>query len=68
MFLGTANQATEDMAQAAKELTKPMISRQGMGIDIRQIADAEKADYLSRTLKHDRRAGIPRLYDGSGNV
>ena len=60
MFLGTANQATEDMGSSAKELTKPMISRQGMGIDIRQIADAEKADYLSRTLKH--LTGVPAYH------
>lgn len=60
MFLGTANQATEDMGMSAKEMTKPMISRQGMGIDIRQIADAEKADYLSRTLKH--LTGVPAYH------
>ena len=60
MFLGTANQATEDMGSSAKEMTKPMISRQGMGIDIRQIADPEKADYLSRTLKH--LTGVPAYH------
>ncbi len=60
MFLGTANHATEDMGLSAKEMTKPMISRQGMGIDIRQIADAEKADYLSRTLKH--LTGVPAYH------
>lgn len=60
MFLGTANHATEDMGISAKELTKPMISRQGMGIDIRLIADPEKADYLSRTLKH--LTGVPAYH------
>ncbi len=60
MFLGTANNATEDMGLSAKEMTKPMISREGMGIDIRQIADAEKADYLSRTLKH--LTGVPAYH------
>lgn len=60
MFLGTANQATEDMGSSAKEMTKPMISRQGMGIDIRQIADPEKTDYLSRTLKH--LTGVPAYH------
>ena len=60
MFLSTANQATEDMGTSAKDMTKPMISRQGMGIDIRQISDPEKADYLSRTLKH--LTGVPAYH------
>lgn len=60
MFLGTANNATEDMGLSAKELTKPMISREGMGIDIRQISDPEKADFISRTLKH--LTGVPAYH------
>lgn len=60
MFLSTANQATEDMGTSAKDMTKPMISRQGMGIDIRQISDPEKNDYLSRTLKH--LTGVPAYH------
>lgn len=60
MFLSTANQATEDMGTSAKDMTKPMISRQGMGIDIRQISDPEKTDYLSRTLKH--LTGVPAYH------
>lgn len=60
MFLGTANNATEDMGLSAKELTKPMISREGMGIDIRQISAPEKADFISRTLKH--LTGVPAYH------
>lgn len=60
MFLGTANTATEEMGISAKELTKPMISREGMGIDIRQISDPEKADFISRTLKH--LTGVPAYH------
>ncbi|MCM1324586.1 MAG: hypothetical protein NC218_10730 [Acetobacter sp.] len=60
MFLGTANNATEDMGISAKELTKPMISREGMGIDIRQISDPETADFVSRSLKH--LTGVPAYH------
>lgn len=60
MFLGTANSATEEMGLSAKEMTKPMISREGMGIDIRQISDPEKADFISRTLKH--LTGVPAYH------
>lgn len=60
MFLATANQATEDMGLSAKEMTKPMISREGMGVDIRQIADPSLEDYISRTLKH--LTGVPAYH------
>ncbi len=60
LFLGTANEATEEMGLSAKELTKPMISREGMGIDIRQISNPEKEDFISRTLKH--LTGVPAYH------
>lgn len=60
MFLGTANNATEEMGLSAKEMTRPMISREGMGVDIRQISEPTKKDYISRALKH--MTGVPAYY------
>ncbi|MBQ8751396.1 MAG: hypothetical protein IJZ30_07165 [Alphaproteobacteria bacterium] len=59
-FLSTANDATEENGESAKDLTNPMISRAGMGIDIRLLSDARLQDYISRTLKH--LTGVPTYH------
>ncbi len=56
----TCNEATDDMGTSAKELTKPMISREGANIDICKIPNPSKADFFSRTLKH--LTGVPAYY------
>ena len=60
MCLSTCNVATEDMGLSAKEMSKPMISRKGMGIDIFHIPSATKEDFISRTLKH--LTGVPAYH------
>jgi hypothetical protein len=60
MCLSTCNAATEDMGLSAKEMSKPMISRKGMGIDIFHIPSANKEDYISRALKH--LTGVPAYH------
>lgn len=60
MCLSTCNAATEDMGLSAKEMSRPMISRKGMGIDIFHIPSATKEDYISRTLKH--LTGVPAYH------
>lgn len=59
--VSTCNEATEEMGLSAKELTKPMISREGANIDIRKISDPQQRDFFSRTLKH--LTGVPVYYE-----
>ncbi|MBR5599301.1 MAG: hypothetical protein IKW39_04595, partial [Alphaproteobacteria bacterium] len=60
LLLGTANQAIEGMGESIKRQSRPVISRQGQGIDIKLISAPTKADYISRTLKH--LTGVPAYY------
>ena len=60
LFLGTSNQAVEENGDSARKLSRPEISRQGQGIDIRLISEPTKEDYFSRTLKH--LTGVPAYY------
>ena len=60
LFLGTANQASEEMGESARRQSRPEISRQGQGIDIKFISEPTKEDYISRTLKH--LTGVPAYY------
>ena len=59
-LLSTTNDATEENGESAKKLTDPMLSRGGMGINIRLLSDARLKDYISRTLKH--LTGVPAYH------
>ena len=60
LFVGTANQVSEESGESARRQSRPEISRQGQGIDIKYISDPSKEDYISRTLKH--LTGVPAYY------
>ena len=60
LFLGTANQAMEEMGESARRQSRPEISRQGQGIDLRLISEPSRDDFISRTLKH--LTGVPAYY------
>lgn len=61
MFLGTGNPATEEMGISAQEMSKPVISRYGAGIDLVFCDAATREDYISRVLKH--MTGVPAYFE-----